>query len=273
MRLIDRDINSAVKRLNPPRKKLGMKSNRLTDVEYWNKEHDTVLDLKGEWIYGQYLDPFMPRGKELNCLEIGVYPGRYLLYLAHKYGYKITGIDFSPHIQRLATEFYNLGVNATLIQADFLEWSPKKQFDVVVSHGFIEHFNDYQSIIERHWQLVKPGGIMILSVPVLTPFQYVVRLVIYTSEHFRYILGNHNTEIMNLSKLREAVSKCRGSEIVTARYVKWMRIWFTSRSQGVRRWTAPLFPFLRFFNFVARKLDICNGLISPEIVVAAKKKK
>lgn len=34
-----------------------------------------------------------------------------------------------------------------------------------MSYGFIEHFDDPQPIIQRHVELVKPGGTLILEVP------------------------------------------------------------------------------------------------------------
>jgi len=93
----------------------------------------------------------------------------------------------------------------------------------------------------------------------------------YTSDHWRYIMDSHNIKIMNLARLRQAVAQCKGSEIVTARYINWMTVWFNSKSLGVRCWTSPVFPFIRLLERIARRLNLCNGLISPEILVAARK--
>jgi len=244
----------------------------LTNIDYWRQQQVEIsYNIQGEWIYGRYLDRFMPRGEGLSCLEVGVYPGKHLLYLAQKYRYRVTGVDFSPYLSCLNAVFRNKGVDATFVKTDFLDWEPGEQFNVVVSHGFIEHFDDYQGVIERHWQWVKPSGLLVLSVPVLTPFQRAVRLITYTSEHWRSILDTHNTEIMNLQRLRNAVSRCDVSEILLARYVNWMTVWFDAKSPGVRHRTEPVFKLLRQIESIARKLDICNGVISPEIVVAARK--
>ncbi len=244
----------------------------LTNVDYWNDRQDDIPPaVKGDWIYKRYLDAFMPRGDELSALEVGVYPGRHLLYLAHNYGYRVTGIDFSPHISRLEKTFHEIGIDASIIQADFLEWETEHRFDVVISHGFVEHFENYETVINCHWHLVKPGGLMVISVPVLSIIQRLIRLATYTFDYWRYILDSHNTEIMNLKALRDTVAQCEGSNILVSRHINWMTVWFGPNSVGVRRWTAPLFPMIRVLERIVKKADISNRFISPEIVVAARK--
>jgi SAM-dependent methyltransferase len=42
---------------------------------------------------------------------------------------------------------------------------PASAYDIVVSLGVIEHFNDPTAVVARHIELLKPGGVLILEVP------------------------------------------------------------------------------------------------------------
>lgn len=43
---------------------------------------------------------------------------------------------------------------------------PDESIDLVMSIEVLEHITEYQEIMDRLWNIVKPGGIMLISVPV-----------------------------------------------------------------------------------------------------------
>jgi 2-polyprenyl-3-methyl-5-hydroxy-6-metoxy-1,4-benzoquinol methylase len=43
--------------------------------------------------------------------------------------------------------------------------TPREAFDVVLSGGFIEHFTDVAAIVQKHLQLLKPGGRLVVMIP------------------------------------------------------------------------------------------------------------
>jgi len=47
----------------------------------------------------------------------------------------------------------------------FSDLSDLPRFDVVMSLGFIEHFDDLDDVFKRHVSLLRKGGILILQVP------------------------------------------------------------------------------------------------------------
>lgn len=101
-----------------------------------------------------------------SCIEIGCFPGRYLTFFGDL-GYELNGIDI---IDRTSSELpswligqgYKVG---EFITSDFLEYNFNKKYDLVYSLGFIEHFTDWESVIIKHADLVKPGGILIIETP------------------------------------------------------------------------------------------------------------
>lgn len=52
-----------------------------------------------------------------------------------------------------------------IIQADFLEYEPTQQYDLVLSNGFIEHFVNYDEVLDRHMKYLKPGGAILIMIP------------------------------------------------------------------------------------------------------------
>jgi SAM-dependent methyltransferase len=225
----------------------------------------------GHWFYDRYVGRHLPRGREHACLEVGVVPGRHLLDIGGAYGYRVTGVDFSPRVHDLAPIFAGQGVEATFVQTDFLTWDPPERFDVVTSYGFIEHFQNFQLVVERHWRLVKPGGHLLLVIPSSTPLQWALRRLVCTRERIEQALHSHNQEINRLPALRRAVSRCPGSQILVARYVREMTIWLTADEDGMRPRAGLVLRALRPLERAARRFGVSSRWFSPEALVLARK--
>jgi trans-aconitate methyltransferase len=202
---------------------------------------------------------------------VGVVPGSTLLFFADKLGYLCTGIDFSPRVHQLRDVFAARGVTAEFIQADFLTWNPTENFDLVYSCGFIEHFENYEQVIGRHWTLVRPGGLMLLTVPALSLVQMLSRKVFYEKAKMQEVLESHNLEIMNLCRLEQVVKGLASSEVLVASYTSEMEFWFRPKSPGVRWWTRPLFYPLRAIEKIVHLVGISSQWYSPVVLVLARK--
>jgi 2-polyprenyl-3-methyl-5-hydroxy-6-metoxy-1,4-benzoquinol methylase len=100
-------------------------------------------------------------------LEIGCAPGKMLAWVASVLKAEVAGIDYSqPGIEQCRMLFRSLGLKGDLVLADFFEHGlPPASFDVVASFGVIEHFDDAGTVVQRHLDLVKPGGLALITVP------------------------------------------------------------------------------------------------------------
>lgn len=110
-------------------------------------------------------------GMEMNgvkLLEIGCARSAWLPYFAKEFGFKVTGLDYSEiGCQQAMQILSNEGVQGEVICADFSR-PPKSMlegFDVVVSFGVIEHFQDTVACIDAFSKFLKPNGIMITNIP------------------------------------------------------------------------------------------------------------
>ena len=105
-------------------------------------------------------------GKKL--IEIGCARSETLPYFAKEFGFEVTGIDYSEIGCKMAQAILEReGIKGTVFCEDFFAPSDmlKEQFDVVVSFGVAEHFQDTAECISAFSRFLKPGGIIITSIP------------------------------------------------------------------------------------------------------------
>ncbi len=115
------------------------------------------------------LKRFIPEGRGKTAIEIGCVPGNFLVYLAKEFEYTVSGIDYSDRLEytRANLAYHEVQVD-DLYQDDLFSFRPRKQYDLVFSSGFVEHFTDYLLVIQKHAELAKPGGLVVIMVPNLT---------------------------------------------------------------------------------------------------------
>lgn len=145
-----------------------------------------------------------------RILEIGSGDGKLIKKIADSLGYKPYGIEYA---KEGAKQGVALGVE-TMVTDAFSRAVLRKYkhyFDVVFSYGFIEHIDPPQKAVQLHWDLVKPGGIIVIQIPRLRGFNYwKVRL-------FRPdLLPLHNLTIMEAETLRRVCSK-KGTETLVCK--------------------------------------------------------
>ena len=107
-----------------------------------------------------------PRGRTL--LEVGCGDSAWLPYFARHWGLRVSGLDYSPvgceHARKLAQ---SAGVEADIVCADLFTPPPSMEgsFDIVVTIGVVEHFDDTAATLAALARFLKPGGILVTIVP------------------------------------------------------------------------------------------------------------
>lgn len=249
--------------------------NNRTDTFYWKQHFSIYKDrvVRFENVpQHDLLKKYLKKDPQKTCIEIGAFPGTILGYFAKEYHYQPTALDFLQDLNLIRANMQYNGINnCEIIQADFTEWVPAKLYDVVCSFGFIEHFECYTEIIKKHYDILKPGGLMIITVPVLHGLQLWIRQLLYKKKHYRKIIKSHNTKIMRLRELKRVVFGLLEAEKLEARYYRGMTIWFKMDQVTTRTWLIPLYKGLKFVEKVISLLNISHALISPEIIIIARK--
>ena len=136
--------------------------------EYWDhlwSERKPVL-YEGPAVEGHpLLKQFLPKDPSFKFLEIGCVPGNWMVYFHKEYGYQVSGIDYSDTIA-IAQRTCDINkVPAVIWHEDVFSAQLPNPFDVVFSAGFVEHFNDWQKVVDLHLHWLKSGGYLVMSVP------------------------------------------------------------------------------------------------------------
>ena len=166
----------------------------ITDQAYWDQEWGRVAKLRpinplrpglrnyvNRKLHEFYTSAFAgtePRGKQL--IEMGCGGSRWLPYYRAAFGCEITGLDYS-HIGCIAAKALldDLQMPGKIIQGDMFKppVGLHGKFDYLVSNGLVEHFADTGAAVAACAAFLKPGGLMITSVPNMTgPLGWLQRL-------------------------------------------------------------------------------------------------
>lgn len=255
-----------------------MKGNKtsLTDADHWKnfwgeKALEKVTDAHFSKYYKQYLH--LNKINSGSCIEIGAFPGNNLIFVAKHFGLKPVALDFVDDKGYMAAnmEFNGLS-DFEVINADFAKWKPDSFYDVVLSHGFIEHFSNYSEIIEKHISLLKDGGLMFLSVPSFTtPFQMSARKLFYKKAFLEKVLSSHNTKIMNKKTLSEEILKHFSDvDILFLDYIDGMQL--SLPTDNLRPFSNIPLLFLRIFVKIFSFTKISSSFFSPQLLAVVIKK-
>lgn len=238
---------------------------RLTDQSYWDRRYRShSYNLSGSVPFSELFDQLIPDGNGRKCLEIGCYPGRFLLYFAKK-GYVPYGLDFTEELPKMRGYFSQYGIlNLTMIRCDFNKYESSEQFDIVCSFGFIEHFKNYNEILEKHIALVKPGGYLIISCPNFTHIQYKLHYLLD-----RKNLSIHEISAMDLKKWEIILLK-NNMELLYHDYYMTAGFWVDDRERNVIKKTCGKGIAYSFF-LLDKLIDHPNAYISPYMISISKK--
>ena len=104
----------------------------------------------------------------MGLLEIGCAKSAWLPYFAKEFGFSVCGLDYSPTGCQMTKKVLQAnGVEAEIVCADFFV-PPENMlgtFDVVLSFGVVEHFDDTAACLRAVSSFLKPGGLLITNIP------------------------------------------------------------------------------------------------------------
>ncbi|KKH95133.1 hypothetical protein EO95_00780 [Methanosarcina sp. 1.H.T.1A.1] len=178
----------------------------LTEKEYWVKFWDSVivpnkvdLTFSNDANIVTILNKFLVADNTKRAFEVGCAPGKWLIYLSENYNYSVDGCEYIEAASKKTMENLKIcGVDGfNIYTGDFLKMDFDTKYDVVISLGFIEHFEDTDSVCKKHADLLKEGGLLIIGVPKLTGLNYYIAKQVDKSVNDK-LTPNHNLGIMNL---------------------------------------------------------------------------
>jgi cyclopropane fatty-acyl-phospholipid synthase-like methyltransferase len=184
----------------------------------WNELPPVTLYEGPVYEHHSVLSRFLSNAGGGNAIEIGCASGNYMIYLNKEFGYRVDGLDYSDNMEYVRANLsYNGIQDAELFSADFFQTAPAKQYDLVFSGGFVEHFDNHELVVKKHAEWAKPGGLVIIIVPNLT---HIHRSLCgwFDPE----VLRVHRFPLMRIAVLRAALEKA-GLSVLHCDYHKTFR--------------------------------------------------
>jgi SAM-dependent methyltransferase len=219
----------------------------------------------------------MPR-PGATVVEIGSAPGEHLAKLSQTFGLVPYGIEYSDggvEVNRAVFAAHGLPPE-NVVQLDFFSdeclLRYREHFDVVVSRGFIEHFEDPSRVVDRHLELLKPGGLLIITIPNLRGVNRALTGLFHPE-----LIPMHNLEIMAKAPFLRLFDPAKVRTLVCA-YVGTFSFYLFNVKPG-----SPKAPLLRacmkaqsILNLLFR---VClgdrgaeNRFTSPQLIFAGMKR-
>lgn len=179
-------------------------SEKLTSKEYWETYyHHNHTDRKHITTVCSYYDEMWDifissKNKKQSLIEIGGFPGRYLAYLANQYQLTPTCLDYNSNTTQIEGSFKVMDVASyKVIQEDFTKYKSDKKYDYVMSNGFIEHFNDYDRMLDLHVDYMSDNGRLMVMIPNMRGYV----------KFYKYMVDSKNLKVHNLECMRLKVFK------------------------------------------------------------------
>lgn len=194
-------------------------NDKLTSKAYWEKYYAGAKRQKKHILeVCSYYETFWKQlvgdqyeGKEI--IEIGGFPGRFLAYLASQYNVRPTCLDYNSNVDVVRENFKVMEVaEYTVLQQDFTTFKPVQTYDFIISLGFVEHFKDFDKILDLHLVYAKPGSRLMVVIPNKRYFRKWYGLVCDYNN-----LRVHNLKCMNL-KVFKAFAKRKNLKILNLQY-------------------------------------------------------
>ena len=194
---------------------------KLTEQNYWvSVQGNTNLNLPDNNPVKVWIENNFNFSEINNCIEIGCFPGRYLTIFGNQ-GIEVNGLDFIPEVESLKSAFENSNyLTGSFINADFTNYTPQEKYDCVVSFGFIEHFINWDIILEKHIDYVKENGYIILEVPNFRGFFQRLPRYLFDFQNYK----RHNVKSMDLEKWKKILIE-NNFDIVNAEYFGGYELW------------------------------------------------
>lgn len=236
--------------------------------EYWDSLYENVeprYDSKTNILFEDLLDRFLKPGG--TCFEVGCYPGNFLIHLGRRFGYEVSGIDATPFVlTRMPDRLRRHGVKiGQLYRGDFLQFHPEHLYNVVCSFGFIEHFTNFDEVIEKHLQLLAPGGTLIISCPNFRNAQFVFHWLLDPVNLSRHVLA-----AMDLNRWRQVLEK-NGMEIFHHDYYRTAGFWADTPRSG-RLAAHAVYYVKRINQVIDLRMNYPNRFLSPYMISISRKR-
>ncbi|MCI9584793.1 MAG: methyltransferase domain-containing protein [Clostridium sp.] len=201
--------------------RLMMRTGEYADRDYWNQYWEKEKREGKEEVsfyFSDLIEHSICWDGLKTYMEIGGAPGSVMAFMNKRYGLHVSAVDFTDK-RRVAAFLHTHGVrDYRIYEEDFRVFdseSHTKEYDIVASWGFIEHFRRKVAakFIEKQKIMVSDNGYLIVELPNIRRGMWLVYLLFN-----RNLIKIHNLKTMDLPWLIRQVLRGNKFKIVYASY-------------------------------------------------------
>lgn len=198
-------------------------------------------------------------------IEIGGFPGILAGYLKKKFDYDTTILDYviHPKLVHKVENLYSLEKGSLkTIKSDFLTYNSDEKYDIVISNGFVEHFENWHNILERHFNLLSERGVLLVIIPNFLEINGYCQKI-FDKNNFK----KHNLKAMDIKEIQIFLNTKKYTNSLV-RYIGKPTIWIEPDAP-VNQLTKTIINYLR--KVLKRIPFKKNKLLAPYILIIALK--
>ncbi|MBD3748345.1 MAG: methyltransferase domain-containing protein [Sphingobacteriales bacterium] len=247
-------------------------ANELTDrafwQKYWESKKGLIVEIPRKYVFHDIFNEIFSSQKVNSAIELGGFPGYYAVFLSKFYQSETTLLDYFvyPSITKELVQKNGLSKDAIeIIEADLFNYQPQKQYNLVLSCGLIEHFEDTKSIIKTHIQFLAKDGKLLITLPNFTGVNGWVQK---TFDFANY--EKHNIKSMNPQLLKNIAEEL-GLKDVRAYYYGGFSTWLENKEE--KSFATKLFVKTIWYagKLITKAFNFESKFFSPYIILEAKK--
>ncbi|MEO5910245.1 MAG: methyltransferase domain-containing protein [Pelobium sp.] len=247
-------------------------ANELTDRDfwknYWESKQGLIVEIPRNYVFYEIFDRIISEEKTSSAIELGGFPGYYAVFLKKFYKVETTLLDYFiyPKITDELIKKNNLPANSIdIIETDLFNYQPKKTYDLVLSCGLIEHFEDTKSIIATHLQFLSKGGKLLITLPNFTGVNGWVQKNFDEENYLK-----HNIKSMDPEFLANIAKELGLTEVKTY-YFGRFSTWLENRESKSALTKLTVKAIWIAGKIIVKTFRFESKLLSPYIVLEAKK--
>ncbi|MDP8982369.1 MAG: class I SAM-dependent methyltransferase [Acidobacteriota bacterium] len=120
--------------------------------------------------YFEIANPEIPNilqglSRGLSVLDVGCGSGVHGAELKRVHGHRVVGVDLSAESVAKANTRLEEAYVADVTKPELYPFFGVQKFDLILFSDILEHLNDPSDVLVRHFQLLAPGGQVLISLP------------------------------------------------------------------------------------------------------------
>lgn len=148
---------------------------RLTEKKYWEKGWSNIVlparylsDYSHKMIANKFLEIIKNNHISVEkIIELGGCPGRWSDFFNTHFSCQCDIIDYGENSCEITKKNYELlGIKGKIINEDIFDFNGvERKYDIVISDGLVEHFEQLGPIFTKHLDLLNFNGLLMIGVP------------------------------------------------------------------------------------------------------------